>query len=221
MELKYNIISSSSDGNALLINDKVLIDCGVAFSKLRNYISNIKVILLTHLHADHFQKNTIRRIAFEKPTIKFVCRDWLVKELLVLGVSKKNIYVLKNRKTYDLGLFKVTPIDTYHDVKNTSYKLDFKPITMYYATDTKKLDYLDCLKNLDYYFVENNYSRKELEARIKEKEEKGEYVYEYRVFDTHMSEEEVNSFLIEMMGNNSKFIYCHQHKNKEVDNENN
>lgn len=49
MELKYNIISSSSDGNAVLINDKVLIDCGVSYAKLKPYISNIKVILLTHL----------------------------------------------------------------------------------------------------------------------------------------------------------------------------
>ena len=159
----------------------------------------------------------MKKIEFEKPTIKFVCRDWLVEELVKLKVPKKNIYVLKNRKTYDLGLFKVMPIDTYHDVENTSYRLDFKPITMYYATDTSKLDYLDCLKGLDYYFVENNYSQKELEERIKEKEEKGEFVYEYRVLNTHMSAEEVNSFLITMMGDNSQFVYCHQHKNKEVE----
>ena len=95
-----------------------------------------------------------------------------------------------------------------------SYKIDFKPITIYYATDTKKLDYLDCLKGLDYYFVENNYSREELQERIKEKEEKGEFVYEYRVKETHMSAEEVNSFLIEMMNDNSKYVYCHQHINK-------
>ena len=104
------------------------------------------------------------------------------------------------------------PIDTYHDVPNTSYKIDFKPITVYYATDTCKLDYLDCLRGLSYYFVENNYSNEELEKRIKEKEERGEFAYEYRVRNTHLPAEEVNSFLIEMMTNNSQFVYCHQHK---------
>ena len=49
MGLKYNIISSSSDGNAILINDKVLIDCGVSYNKLKPFIKDIKVILLTHL----------------------------------------------------------------------------------------------------------------------------------------------------------------------------
>lgn len=115
-------------------------------------------------------------------------------------------------KEYDFGAFNLKPIETYHDVRNMSYKIDFKPVTVYYATDTKKLDYLDCLKGLNYYFVENNYSKKEIETRIQEKKEKGEYIYEYRVLDTHMSAEEINSFLIEMMTGNSQFVYCHQHK---------
>lgn len=49
MGLKYNIISSSSNGNAILINDYMLIDCGVSFSKLKPYINDIKIICLTHL----------------------------------------------------------------------------------------------------------------------------------------------------------------------------
>lgn len=49
MELNYNIISSSSDGNAILINDKVLIDCGVSYTKLKPFVKEIRVILLTHL----------------------------------------------------------------------------------------------------------------------------------------------------------------------------
>lgn len=125
---------------------------------------------------------------------------------------KKNIYVLDNKKTYDLGKFKITPIETYHDVPNTSYKIDFKPTTIYYATDTCKLDYLDCLKGLDYYFVERNFSEEEINKRIEEKLLNDEYVYEIRVKNTHMSEEEINKFLLEMMSENSNFIYCHEHK---------
>jgi len=49
MELKYNIISSSSSGNALILNDCVMIDCGVSYSKIKQYIRDIKIILLTHL----------------------------------------------------------------------------------------------------------------------------------------------------------------------------
>jgi hypothetical protein len=147
--------------------------------------------------------------------MKWVCGEWLVDNLVKLNVPKRNIYIIESNKTYDLGAIRITPIETKHDVRNMSYKVDFKPTTLYYATDTSELDYLECLKGLDYYFIEANYSEEELENRIKMKEELGEFVYEDRVRHTHLSKEQANSFLIEMMGNNSKFVYCHQHKNKE------
>ncbi len=49
MELKYNIISSGSNGNAILFKDYLLIDCGISYSKLKTYLNKIKVICLTHL----------------------------------------------------------------------------------------------------------------------------------------------------------------------------
>lgn len=49
MKLKYNIVGSSSSGNAIIFNDYLLIDCGVTFSKLKPYLKKIKVICLTHL----------------------------------------------------------------------------------------------------------------------------------------------------------------------------
>lgn len=143
----------------------------------------------------------------------------MLDELINLGVNKKNIFVLDNLKEYDLGLFTIKPIDTYHDVPNTSYLINLKPIRVYYATDTSRLEYLDCLRGLDYYFVERNYSEEELKQRIEEKELNSEYVYEYRVLNSHMSEEETNKFLMEMMSDNSRYIYCHEHKEKERENE--
>lgn len=217
--MEYKIIQSSSKGNCLIINKTIAIDMGVSFKKIRTYLKDLKIVLLTHIHIDHFNKTCIKQIAFNKPTIKFICRDWLVDNLIKLGVDKKNIWVLKNMKTYDLGVCFITPIDTYHDVPNTSYLIDLKPIKLYYATDTYKLDYLSCLKNLDYYFIEKNYNEEEIKARIEEKQLNGEFTYEYRVLNSHMSEEETNKFLLSMMGDNSKFIYCHEHKRKEDEND--
>lgn len=217
--MKYEIIGSSSKGNCLIFNDYLMIDCGVTYAKLKDWIKNVKIILLTHIHSDHYLKSTIKKIAYNHPNIKFVCGEWLVDNLVKDGVSKKNIYVVDNTKTYTFGSFILTPIETYHDVRNMSYKINFMPITMYYATDTSKLDYLDCLRNLDYYFVEANYSREELEQRIEEKMLNGDYVYEKRVLNSHMSMEDTNEFLMEMMGDNSKCIYCHQHLEKGENNE--
>ena len=125
-------------------------------------------------------------------------------------MQKKNIYVLKDKKTYDLGKFLITPIETYHDVSNTSYKIDFKPITIYYATDTSHLDNLDCLKGLDYYFIESNYMEDILKQHILDCEDEGTLMYLKRVPQSHLSYEQANSFLIENMGENSEYIYVHE-----------
>lgn len=217
-ELDFEVLSSSSDGNCIVFKKYLAIDMGIPYKQIKPYLKELKVILLTHIHSDHFCKSTIKKIAFEKPTMKWVCGEWLVDDLVKLKVPKQNIYVVKNNKAYDFGAFNLIPLETYHDVRNMSYRVDFKPITIYYATDTNRLDYHVCLKHLDYYFVEENYSEKELENRIREKEQLGEFAYERRVKETHLSAEEVNSFLIEMMGDNSKFVYCHQHKERKEEN---
>lgn len=216
MELKYNIINSNSKGNAIVFNDYLLMDCGVTFTKLKPYLKNIKIVCLTHLwlHFDHFKKTTIKKLAFEKPTIKWICRDWLVEELVKLNISKKNIYVLKDRKTYDFGLFNIKPIETYHDVPNTSYLVDFKPYTLYYATDTCSLPDDECLKGLNLYCVEANYKQEILDKHIKEcqdnDDEMNKLIYLDRVRKTHLSYEKANDFLIKNMGNESQFIYVHE-----------
>ena len=43
--MKYNIISTGSKGNAVIIGD-VLIDIGVPYSKLHEYLYDIKIIFI-------------------------------------------------------------------------------------------------------------------------------------------------------------------------------
>lgn len=211
--MNYKIINSGSDGNATIIEDFILIDCGVSFKKLKDYYMNLKVVLLTHIHQDHFNKKTIRRLAFERPSVKFVCCEWLVEELLKCEVDKKNIYVIEVNKKYDLGAFQLESINAYHDVPNCGYKIYIDDRKTIYITDTNSLDGI-IAKDFDLYLVEANYEVEELKKRIQEKEEKGEYVYETRVEYTHLSKEQCDSFLIENGNSNSIFEYMHVHKEK-------
>lgn len=47
--MRYNVINSGSDGNAIIIEDILLLDCGVPFSKIKEYIFNLKLIFISHL----------------------------------------------------------------------------------------------------------------------------------------------------------------------------
>lgn len=49
MGVNYNIISSNSTGNCYIYNEDLMLDIGVAFSKIKPYIRKIKLLCLTHL----------------------------------------------------------------------------------------------------------------------------------------------------------------------------
>ena len=61
IDMEYNIISTGSKGNAVVINDVILIDCGVSFRALKDVYKNIKIVLLTHIHSDHLTGEQLKR----------------------------------------------------------------------------------------------------------------------------------------------------------------
>ena len=208
--MNYKIISSCSTGNATIIRDIILIDCGVTFKKLEKYYKQLKIVLLTHVHQDHFNRATIKRLAQERPTLRFACCEWLLQPLLECGVEKRNIDILQIGTKYDYKLFKIVAIKLYHDVNQCGYRILFDDYKVIYMTDTKTIEGISA-KNYDLYLVEANYKENELEERIKQKQLQGDFTYEWRVKDTHLSEEQCVEFLLNNMGKNSEYVFMHQH----------
>lgn len=208
--MNYKIISSCSTGNATIIRDIILIDCGVTFKRLEKYYKQLKIVLLTHIHSDHFKKETIRKLAQERPTLRFACCEWLLQPLLECGVLRKNIDVLQIGTRYDYKLFKIVPIKLYHDVPQCGYRVLFDDYKVIYMTDTRTVEGI-VAKNYDLYLVEGNYEEEELEQRIKQKQEEGLYYYESRVRNTHLSKGQATDFLINNMGENSEYVFMHEH----------
>ncbi len=213
--MKYKILNSGSDGNATVIEEIILIDCGVSFKKLKNYYKNIKIVLLTHIHSDHFNKVTIKRLSQERPTLRFACCNWLVQNLIDCGVPKKNIDVLKIGQKYDYSLFQIMPIKAYHDVPNCGYRIYCKDKKILYITDTAHLEGIRA-KEYDLYLLEGNYEELELKKKIQSKIENNEYAYEFRVEKTHLSKEQCTNFFLENAKEDSILVYMHEHKEREV-----
>ena len=208
--MNYKIVSSCSTGNAVIIKDIILIDCGVTFKRLEKYHKKLKIVLLTHINGDHFKKATIKKLAQERPTLRFACCEWLLKPLLECGVDRKNIDVLKIGTKYDYKLFRIVPIKLYHDVPQCGYRVLFDNYKVIYATDTRTLEGITA-KNYDLYLIEGNYEDEELEERIRKKQEVQQYCYEYRARYTHLSKGQASDFLLENMGDNSEYVFMHEH----------
>ena len=206
-----NIISTGSKGNATVINNEILIDCGVPFKAIKSIYKSLKIVLLTHIHSDHFSKPTIKILAHERPLIKFICCEWLLPDLLNCGVAKQQIWLLQLNKLYDLGLCKVSPFKLYHDVKNCGWRVFVNNKKIIYATDTRTLNGVTAL-NYDLYLIEGNYSEEEITKRIAKKQALNQYCYELNVIDRHLSVEQASEWLLENMGENSKYMLIHQHR---------
>lgn len=218
--MKYEIIASGSTGNALILNDVVMIDCGVSFKKLIPYYLNLQVVLLTHIHSDHFSKATIKRLAAERPTLRWGCPEWLVAPLVKCGVRKTQIDVMEMAAMsyYEDMATGIVPFSLEHDVSNCGYFLVFGWInkkTVAYATDTRSLPDVYYLKNLDFYFIEANYKdEEELAARMQAKIENGEHIYEKRVAENHLSEKHVLDWLIRNGRPDSLHVFLHEHQER-------
>lgn len=215
--MTYDILATGSSGNAVVINGEILIDCGVPMKKLREsgYIKNLKLVLLTHEHGDHFNATTVRALHKERPALRCVCCAWMVPHLLEAGVDKRAIILIKPGRWYQCGFCRQFMAETIpHDVENCGYHLKLDYETIFYATDTSTLDHIEA-KNYDLYMIEANHTRAEIEARIAEKQARGEFAYETRAAQNHLSQEQALDWLARNAGPNSRYVFLHQHKDKE------
>lgn len=209
-----NIVSSSSKGNCIIVNNYLMLDCGVSYKKIEDFMEDIKIIFISHEHKDHLNPTAIKKIAYEKPNIKFLVGNYLIPKLIDLGVSKKNIITFDLDKWYNIGIFKAKMQYLMHDVPNNCLHIEFKNgEKLFYAVDTSSIDHIEA-KNYDLYLIEGNYEEEILEQHIKEtlqgEDNKKNLQYLLRVPNTHLSSLQATNFLVNNMTDKSKCYLIHQ-----------
>jgi len=172
--MMYDIISTGSKGNAVVINDRIMIDCGVPYKLLEPYTKRLKLVLLTHEHGDHFVASSVRRLHKERPMLRFGCCPWMVGHLLDAGVDKRVIDVYEPEHWYSYpGDLQICPEPLFHNVPNCGYHIMDVWERLFYATDTGTLDGI-VAKDYDLYMVEANHTKADIAARAAEKQARGE-----------------------------------------------
>ncbi len=223
--IPYTVIGTGSSGNGVIIGNRILVDAGLPFVKFEPYLNDLRLVLITHEHGDHFKPSTVRRMAHDKPLLRFGCGRWMVKKLVDAGVARSQIDILvdnmaqpyKTRKTKSGQqelMYTVIPVKVFHNVENFAYKIHFPEGKVFYATDMGNLTGI-VARNYALYLVEANYKDEELKARMDAKIANGQYSYEQKVMKYHMSEKQCNDWLYANMGPNSEYVYLHQHIDRE------
>lgn len=137
----------------------------------------------------------------------------MVDRLLECGVSSERIDVLKLNRKLKYRYFSFQPIRLYHDVENYGLRIIYEKEKAIYITDTKTIEGI-VAKDYDLYLIEGNYDEEEIQERIRQKEEAGEFINEYRTMERHLSIEEATDFLLKNMGNKGTYEFIHQHRDR-------
>lgn len=201
----YQVLSSSSLGNCVIYHNCIAIDMGVPYKLIKAHQNSLQIVLLTHQHGDHFNVSTIKKLAFERPTLRFACGEFLKEHLGDI----KNIDVMVSGEIYDYGEFQISPITLYHDVPNFGFRIFKDGIKIIHATDTSHLEGISA-KDYDLYAIESNYDEDTVFEKIKVKQIEGEYAYEVGAIKTHLSEQQARDFIYRNRGNKSKVLRLHE-----------
>lgn len=213
----YDVIATGSDGNAVVVEGRILIDCGVPYRALARYVNRLSLVLLTHQHGDHFRTATVRALHRERPALRWGCCEWMVQHLIDAGVDRRVIDVYEPGTSYRYDFLRgvsISPVPLIHNVPNCGYKIRIDGERMIYATDTGTLDGVEA-RGYDLYLIEANHTRAELDERIRQKAFDGIYAYEREAARNHLSREQAMDWLAEQMGPKSLYQFLHQHKDKE------
>jgi L-ascorbate metabolism protein UlaG (beta-lactamase superfamily) len=200
-----NIVSSSSKGNCVIYNKSIMVDCGVPFVKVKPYVDDIGIILLTHSHKDHINISTLKKIQLERPGVRIGCCEWMLP--FIEGL--KNVDVFSVNKLYDYITFRLVPIRLYHDVPNCGYRLLIRDTKIIHMTDTSHLRGI-VAPRYDIYAIEANYDEDEVWKIIAEKEKNGLFAHERGAINSHLSEQQCGDFYLKNKGENSILVRLHE-----------
>ena len=190
--MKFKTIESSSDGNCFIL-DTLMIDLGLSYTKTKPFLKDVEFVLLTHLHGDHFKKDTIRKIFVTHEHIKFVCGEWLLEKLLKIGVSNDRIIVVEFGKVYQLGEYKISPVMAYHDVENCGYRIMKNGWKHLHITDTFTLDGIEAV-GYNSASIECNHHYKTALELIEKAKEDSEFSHLQGAINSHLAVHETIEF---------------------------
>ena len=178
-----------------------MVDCGVPFFKIKEYLYDIKYLIITHIHSDHVKKSTLDHIKKMFPKIKIIGNHEVHQ---VFGV-----HIISNA-TFPIEVpgYTFWPFLLEHDVLTYGYTWEHNNLSIIYATDTSSLEYAPDQK-YDFFFLESNHDEKKVEAILKNPNQYGYNAYAGA--KRHLSTQQCKLFyFLHRRSRESKLIELHK-----------
>ena len=182
--MHYISIASGSKGNCHFLEKdttSILIDAGLSGKatidamKMHDIdITNLKALFITHEHSDHIKGAGILSRKLDIP-IYATELTWAAMEQKIGLIKEKNIKIIKNEDSIDVGDFNIVSVPINHDAKDpVAYKITDGKKNVSIVTDlgliTQKV--FDMMKKSEIVVLESNHDINMLDA--------GPYTYELK-----------------------------------------
>ena len=196
----HEILSTGSHGNCVVIND-VMVDCGLPFNRIKDYLYDVKYLLITHIHSDHVKPTTLAAIKKLFPKIQII-GNHEVHQMFGVDVVANASFPIQT------GDYVFEPFELVHDVLTYGYVWQFGELSIIYATDTSSLENAPDLK-YDYLFLESNHDEKKVDMILLNPSKYGYNAYAGA--KRHLSTQQSKAFYYTHRRNrDSQFIELHQ-----------
>jgi L-ascorbate metabolism protein UlaG (beta-lactamase superfamily) len=219
--VSLNIIASGSKGNAYIYYEQVLIDVGISYKLLEPYLNDIKIILLTHSHSDHFKTRVISKIAITHPNIVWICGSHLSEKVKRCGVNP--IVKDLDDSWIKIADYQFYPIDLFHgDIRGVVTNYGWRIVSLkdnskaIHMTDTGSYEGIQAL---DYNIIalEANHDIDLINDKVEEAELEGKYVHGIHSRIYHASIQQAEEFVKLNATKETEVYYLHQSKSYSYD----
>jgi len=217
--MKTFCLATSSSGNSFFIQSKngtkVLVDCGLSYSKTKELlnekgvdIKEIDALFITHEHSDHtlslnaFLKNHDVPVYLSSGTLS------------ALRVESSKFEIVKHHTNIKIGDLQIFVLDRFHDsVEAVSYIFNCESKKIGVFTDLGHVDSetKHILKTLDIVYFEANYC----DDIVGDKDRNFHFSYVNRLISDvgHLSVEQCCNALVDFVNDSQRIILSHISQN--------
>lgn len=108
MSFDIHIIGTGSTGNSIVIDNSIMIDCGLSFKKLEQDILKINTLFVTHRHSDHINPSVLSKLIKVRP--------WVLRESFYCNEDVAEFIKSKNTPKFEYSVPKENIIKEHGDV---------------------------------------------------------------------------------------------------------
>lgn len=186
-----------------------MIDCGIAFKKMKEELYNCQYLLITHEHQDHVKPATLEQIVKQFPNIE-IYSTYKVARLndMVTAINTDYLPIWLPKAKCNMWAVPVP-----HNTPCFAYVLRFDDLDLVYATDLKRTDELEEFTDkerikYDYVFLEANYDQTKL--RLLGDSWHGQYNAYVDSSERHLAKDESLKFYVKHKKEGGEYIELHK-----------